>query len=528
MKKTLFVVILLALVVLACQQTTSSTKAFLNTSRLTATLFSIDITKDTFLVTPRGAVIQLPMGTLATTGGNIVQLEVKEAYNMQDILNAGLTTQSNGQPLSSGGMIYINAVGENTVRITKAIKIATPTPFIEPNMQLFKGVIKEDSTINWTDPQPLPANPLQTGLERGKQLFEMNCSSCHRIDKHMTAPALAHVIKKMEPYVGEGGITHAYDFTRNNAEVLTHDCYYQELFRQWSKTVMPVYPTLTREELDNLYGYIENESDRLRLPVPDNGIMRRLDSCRAYHKVAGKLIALKQQLEQDSTILVDELRDTVSNISFDTTLPPVPATVPENLVDIKPGKSLYYQFTIEAFGWYNVDILLKNLPGLQESTLTVSMQGMYRKNFQLYLAIPDMKVLTQAGTLKDAADSYGFATDDGKINLPQNTKAWVFAVGEENEQILFAHTSFTTSTQQQLTLNLSAVSQEIFQREIKKMGIPDIQLQVAATQTGIELHKVIKELKSAEQLKPVNMNCDCLPFIRSKVPLSSIPITVKK
>jgi len=516
MKKTLVAGALLAIIIFGCRLTDAAIHSLLNSSRLTSQLFSIDITKDTFLLTPKGAVIKLPKGTLVATGGNIVQLEIKEAYSMQDIIAAGLTTQSNGQPLSSGGMIYINAVGENSVKIKKAIAISIPTPFIDPNMQLFKGTLNKDSTINWTDPQPLPPNPLQAGLEMGKQLFDNNCATCHGIERDLTGPALLHAAKLAESRWGERGRAHLYEFTRNNSKVLTYDCYYRELYRQWNKTAMNVFPNLTNYELDNLYGYIENESDRLHLPVPDNGIMRRLDSCKAYHEVAGNLIALKQQLEQNSTNMVNELRGSAPLVAIDTTLPIVPVELPENLVEIKPGKSLYYQFTIEAFGWYNVDILLKDLPGLKESTLTVRMQGAYRKNFQLYLVIPDLKVLTQAGALKDGADMYGFATTDGKINLPQNTRAWVFAVGEENEQILFAGAVFITSARQELSLTLSAITQEMFQLEIKKMGIPDIQLQVAATQTGIDLRKIIKELKTAEQLKPANINCDCWPLAHGK------------
>ncbi|WP_315820549.1 hypothetical protein [Paraflavitalea speifideaquila] len=59
------------------------------------------------------------------------------------------------------------------------------------------------------------------------------------------------------------------------------------------------------------------------------------------------------------------------------------------------------------------------------------------------------------------------------------------------------------------------------------MGIPDIQLQVAATQTGIELRKVIKELKSAAQLKPVNMNCDCWPVVGPKGVSSDLSTPIK-
>jgi mono/diheme cytochrome c family protein len=215
MKKPLIILALLAMVIYGCQQIEAFTSSILNSSKLQSQLFTVDITKDTMLVTAKGAVIKIPKGALETSSGTSVTLEVKEAYSIQDIVKAGLTTMSNGQPLHSGGMIYINGAAGNIVKIIKPVFVATPTPYIDPGMQLFKGEVKQDSTINWTDPKPLPPNPQQAKLDIGKGLFWTNCATCHRIDKDLTGPALAHVTKRLSPYAGKnGGMARLYEWTK--------------------------------------------------------------------------------------------------------------------------------------------------------------------------------------------------------------------------------------------------------------------------------------------------------------------------
>jgi hypothetical protein len=78
----------------------------LATDKLPSQFFTINTGQDTILITSKGAVIRIPKGAISGDE-NTVQLEIKEAYSIEDIFRAGLTTQSNGQPLSSGGMIYI-------------------------------------------------------------------------------------------------------------------------------------------------------------------------------------------------------------------------------------------------------------------------------------------------------------------------------------------------------------------------------------------------------------------------------------
>src|SRR5687768_15000033 len=135
MRKPLLLASLLITLVFACNQhPEKSRNELLKPSALPSSFFTIDITKDTTLNTAKGAIIKIPKGALVAEGPSKIQLEVKEAYTIREMIVAGLNTQSNGQPLSSGGMIYINAVGENTVRVEKAISVSIPTDWVNEDM----------------------------------------------------------------------------------------------------------------------------------------------------------------------------------------------------------------------------------------------------------------------------------------------------------------------------------------------------------------------------------------------------------
>ncbi len=513
MRKPLLIIGLLVIIVYACNQRGKTINSLLSTGKLPTQLFSIDISKDTTLITKNGALIRIPKGALSANG-NTVQLEVKEAYSMQDIIKAGLTTQSNGQPLSSGGMIYINAVGENTVRITQKISIATPTPFIEKNMQLFKGEAQDDSTINWINPKPLPENPQLTALDKGKVLFQNSCVTCHAIGKDGTGPDLAHVMKRFRPYGGEGsGISHPYTFTRNPADVMAHEGYYRCLKNQFGGAMMTAFPELTNTELDNLYAYIENESDRRNLPVPDNGILKCHDSCMLYNELVSKWKEIKSRLEKDSNDLLEDVRNFPVNTN-PATFPPLPDTTgpaitfPET-VSPTSNQSLYYQFTIESFGWYNLDLLLVKNTGFKQSELMVRIQGQYKERFSIYLIIPSIKLMEPGGPLKNQADTYGFDATDGTIPLPQNAKAFILAMGEYEDQIIFAKKEFITQEKQALDLQLTTITKEAFQQQMAALQLSDVTFTINDTRNAAELRTAIKELKKADALKPKNCDCDC-------------------
>ena len=501
MKKSLIIIGLLVAVIYACNQSGKTGNRLLNTGKLPSQVFSVNTTRDTTLLTHKGALIHIPHGALSAAN-NTVQLEVKEAYSMEDIIRAGLTTQSNGQPLSSGGMIYINAVGENTVKITQAISIATPTDYLQKGMQLFKGQMQKDSTINWTDPQPLASNKQFTAVELGEQLFK-TCASCHGIDKNFTGPALAHADLLRQ---GEGrGIVD--DFIRNPAKVMQNVQYFMCLKDKYGGSMMTPFPNLTDEDLDNLFAYIKNESERLQLPVPENWFQKCADSCQRYTDALNNVYRKKDSLIEDNSASLVEQSITrplnAPNLDNCTNCPP-DKVIPQNF------PAVYYQFKVEAFGWYNIDILLNNVPGVINGQLAVRITGAYKESFSIFLVIPALKVYQDGGLLKDKEDEYGFYENDGQMPLLPGAGAWIYALGEGNDEILFGKMRITLQQQQTLQLKLEKVTREQFDAAIKAMNLDSINIQVQQTKNADAIRKTDKELKEAEKLKPVNCNCDCL------------------
>src|ERR1700730_819876 len=181
MKRPLLFLVLSGFLIAGCQNGTS--KKVFQPEALTSQLVTFDITRDTSFSTKHGAIIRIPKGSLQSTEGTVVQLEIKEASTIGEMIQAGIATQSNGQPLTSAGLIYIDVVGENTVRITKPVFIAIPSVYIDDSMKLFKGELNRDSNINWIDPKPMLDNPQVKAFQAGKSLFINNCATCHSIEK---------------------------------------------------------------------------------------------------------------------------------------------------------------------------------------------------------------------------------------------------------------------------------------------------------------------------------------------------------
>ena len=494
MKKILFSIFALSLIVAACRHSDKAPNKLLNKDKLISHLVTINTNKDTVLATANGALITIPQGALQSESKTTVQLEIKEAYSMEQIVLAGLTTQSNGRPLSSGGMIYINAVGGQTIKIGKAIGVRIPTPYISKKMQLFKGEEDKNGNINWVKPDSLPQNPQLDTLNYGQTLFINNCAACHGIGKDGTGPDLAHILAKTTDK------KLLYSYTRNNFKVMNEgNRYYRCLYEKRNKAVMNLFPSLTDKDLDNLYGYIENESYTRNLPASKDEVTPCLDSCRNYWEKKNRLENQKVALSREKTKMVTE-KITAAAASPDTVGPPLKVTPLDS-------QSLYYEFTIEAFGWYNIDILLSDT-NTKESSLMVRLKGTFSSNINVCLVIPSAKVFEPGGLLDDQK-TYGFYNTDGSIYLPQNIPAYIIAMGESGDSIIFSKTAFNTSLRQEFDLELSVVTKDFFDASMKELATAGIDFSVTDTQNAGTLRKINLDLKDIEKIKPVNCNCNC-------------------
>ena len=153
--------------------------------------YTINTDRDTVLLTKHGALLKIPQGAIDAGDQKQVTLEIKEAYTIADMIRGGLTTQSGDEPLSSGGMIYINPKKGQSATLKKKIDVALPTRYKEPGMKLFKGEETADGQLNWVNPDTLPVTAYDKKMEIGKSIFNSTCRACHILGKTTVGPDLA-------------------------------------------------------------------------------------------------------------------------------------------------------------------------------------------------------------------------------------------------------------------------------------------------------------------------------------------------
>ncbi|MCB0737108.1 MAG: hypothetical protein KDC92_06315 [Bacteroidetes bacterium] len=95
-----------------------------------------------------------------------VNLEVKEGLGMDDMILGNLnTTDENGNPLQSGGMVYLDAKNKKgeplTINPEKPIYIEVPTKLRVPGMKIYTGKRGNNGNFIWS-PKKKPENYLVT------------------------------------------------------------------------------------------------------------------------------------------------------------------------------------------------------------------------------------------------------------------------------------------------------------------------------------------------------------------------------
>jgi mono/diheme cytochrome c family protein len=482
----------------ACKQPGRSSAAsrYFQPDSIPSFFVEVDITRDTILHAPGGSLLHITAHALDAGGATHVKLAIKEALRISDIIRASLLTLSDGQMLSSGGMIDIEPIPGQTVKILKPISVSIPTSYLEKNMQLYKGVVGESGKINWTDPSPLPVNPQMVAIDTGEQIFVRNCAPCHATGKSVTGPDLAYIGRLRDK-------KWMYDFIRNNQNVLrSGDRYANCLYEHYNKTAMPLFP-LTDVTIDGIIRYIDNESIRRGQPIPDDHLKKCVDSCKFYDQQKADLLSRRQKLivGNDPQLSVS-MRHPAGYISPDTG-----KSIPK--VSPRVFQSVYYQFNISSFGWYNVDRILQNMEGVKESELSVTIKGEYRDEISAFLVIPSVKVFEAGGPLDRDQYEYGFYTGDGKVFLPQGVPALVIAMGEQNGKLIFSLSSFRITEKQTLELTPELVSKDEMNRELQALDLQDISLKIQDSKNADSIRETDRQLKDIERLKPRTCDCNC-------------------
>lgn len=534
-----YIITLLAIVfiaIISCQTNNQTSGFRFSPDKYPADEYVIDITRDTTLVTKNGALLKIPAGALVTDKGTTVSLAIKEAYTLEQMIKAGLTTQAGEELLSSGGMINIEPEKGQTVAIKQPIRVAIPTTSLDPGMQLYKGKRNENGTINWADPDTLPRNPQQDAIMQGQQLFERKCSSCHGIGKEGSGPDLAHFPKRFPLSEGTASLWY-HSFDQNGIDIVNShfendhesatDIYSCNLINHYNGPVdlrslfgLNIDTSKDDNSISSVYNYIQYKSDKENLQFPAHAnLYDCADSCYRYKNAKQQLNQRKDFTKAEREQFIKENGGLVIKNPDSTWLPgntPPPPDIDEK-VSPNNYESVYYQFTIDSFGWFNIDMLIKGQNAVEESELFVRIVGEYRQKIKVYLVIPSVKVYAEGGPSVNGGDEYAFQYKNGKLPLPQQTKAYILAMTEASGSVVFGVKEFMTGRQQTIDLSLQQSTMQQFEAAVQSWDTQRLHINVnesknagAIRQADTALLNIDKALQELEREKPKGCDCDCL------------------
>ncbi len=451
----------------------------LKSSDLPATSFDIRADRDTTLRTPAGATLRISAGTLQPQSGITGRIVVREAYTMGQMLRGGLVTMSGSDILSSGGMISIEP-GEGTKReLAKAIRVSIPTNERRGGMQLWSG--KQDTSsgrVDWQD--PISLNSDSVAFRSGRILFNQNCSSCHNPKRDATGPAM-------------GDMLQTYDFewlaafTRNPTRMIADgDILANASFCKYG-TVMTAFPNLSDSELHAIFTYAEMAAGPST--TPRKNLRASVDSCKAYLR--------KNGISLDS-------RPSSSGPSTDES--PVPAaTKAADLVVVAGSGASYYEISVRSFGWYNVDALLKDMDGFENSNVLAKFSGARKDGISVYLLMPEDNILLEGGPATGGAGSYAFYRNDGTVPLRIGSRGIAVGVKDSAGHWFFAMKEFKAVPSQEIALELQPIEKDSLNGILDRMiGSRD------RTQPAQPSLDALNDPKlPADALRPKNIACGC-------------------
>ena len=437
---------------------------------------------DTTLVGLRGGRFNIAGGSFA--GSDPIDIEIKEVYSPIEILYAGLTTESGGRLLESGGMIYINASrNHELVELLKPIDVSIPADYVNEEMQLFKGEEKVDGSIDWVDPVMLDTNANRSSIDTGKGLFATYCASCHSMYTDLTGPALAGV----EGRVNDRNILKA--FIKNPAAVMAETPYFNCLKQQFG-SVQPPFPDLTDRQLDNIYDYIKNETakrpDLLKaqaMPVSIRDSNSKADTSIYYSSCFAAPCGFDTIYVETTTALanmVDAQIEATKEDSMDYQYKdPEPLEQAQREMGFTEiiGTGGRYNFTINTLGWFNVDAFSEGLKGTEIVDLKVSTEFEAKAELVVNVFFPAKKILT-IGVFHKEDGLFHFEKYKGQIPLFLNDDAIVFANASIGEKLYYGITRFTVGKQNMIPVTIKESTEHELSNAFKEMKLDQVDLDI--------------------------------------------------
>jgi mono/diheme cytochrome c family protein len=477
--KKVFISALLLFLLYSCIN--SSSKKVLSPRNLRTQKFIINPLRDTILFGLRGGIFQIPAGSFE--GAEPIEINIKEVFSPIEILYAGLTTESGGRLLESGGMVYFTAFkNHQIIQLIKPLKVSIPSNYVNRSMQIFKGEENRDGTIDWKDPQPLDSTLNKFPEDSGKVLFESLCGNCHQLFKDGTGPAMAF----LEDRVNDRAVLKS--FIKNPSKVMEDNLYFQ-CQRMRFASQMPGYPSLSDKNIDQILDYIKNESGRrpdlkpVSFKTPQADALKmdttRYSECAApcgfdtlyvdtteYNLARANMMDLHEEAtKEDSMDYLYHKPDSLEKVMRTN-----------GFADLLATKGRY-NFVIKTMGWFNVDAFYEGMQGTTIVDLFVKTDFQEKDNLEVHVFFPEKKILT-VGTLHSNDNLFHFEKYKGQIPLFLNDEAVAFAITSIKEKIYYGITYFKVKKNQTIVIKIKETDKAAIQQAFDQMNLDGIDLDV--------------------------------------------------
>lgn len=505
----------MALLYLLASCNASHVPSFFKPGNLPSQVLQINTERDTTLTLSGGTIVTIPANAIKVAGSTTARLAVKEALTIEQMLLGGLRTESNNEPLSSGGMIYFASADSAELTFVHPVKLQIPTAQIISGMQLYKGV-DSGAGLEWVDPQPLPEQKQSGNITAGGIFFNQNCASCHHPTKQVTGPALADVFHNWN-YDTAG----VYAFTKNSmAMVAGGHCYAVNVFNQFNKQLMPAFPAVDKKTLDDVYAYIDNEASKTS-KYRKRSSASVFDSCAYYQTIIQLasnnyqyLTSVNNVTPQDTTTVFADNDKNADTLTVD---------IPINVVTPTRARGLYYNIEINTSGWHNIDILLKDLPELSLGELTATVNVADTQSASVIFIIPSYKIIVEGGATNNN-NSYRFYTEDGKIMLPLGEPGIILSFAEDNitQKLYFGMTRFTITANNTPHVDLKPTDEAEIRNKVQRLNMQDFQLKIDKRKLSAEEQRLANE---AKRVKDKAAACNCFfPLVADSIHVSPVAI----
>ncbi len=245
------------LLLISCKNDTAFYKHELTESAYQ--FFEIDNERDTILRSKEGVTIHIKKNTFSDEGA--IKLRFAAILSKADMIEHQMyTVDQDGGMLESGGMFQLQNMSSPDEPFNKAVRLEIPAEYVNNKMTKYT-LANPAEGLAWTN-SGQDIDILHTkDMNRGKKLFNKHCTMCHDADlrKDLTGPALGNVhLHRSEEWLVQ--------FTKNSGKLIAEgDLVANCLWFEWNKSVMPSYPSLSNQEIINIYKYIANESQKQKI-----------------------------------------------------------------------------------------------------------------------------------------------------------------------------------------------------------------------------------------------------------------------